>query len=259
MSARPFAIPVLLGLLALGALGGAARARADDPAPPPPPVPAPLPAPAPDPAPTPPSPLEVKLTAPRGGQTSERVIGIAGTVRGFPSDRITLVVNGIPMSVGVDGSGAFHQPQVLSPGLNTIRAVAELDGVAAEDAVAVYAQVPAKDLRVTLTWDTPGTDVDLWLTGPDGEKILYSHREGKAGGTLDTDVTTGFGPEPYTQARLQKGTYRVQAHAYRIERPTRVELTVVRFEGTPEEERSVVRGVLLQTNDVLEVGEFTAP
>ncbi len=150
------------------------------------------------------------------------------------------MVNGIPMSVGVDGNGAFQQPQVLSPGLNTLRAVVKRDGVAAEDSVAVFAQVPAKDLRVTLTWDTPGTDVDLWLTGPDGEKVLYGHRAGKAGGTLDTDVTTGFGPETYTQARLQKGTYRVQAHAYRIERPTRVELTVVRFEGTPDEDRRTV-------------------
>ncbi len=251
MSTRRVRFASCAGLVTLLVLGGSVRARADDPAP------TPAPAPAPDPA--RPLPMEVRLTSPRGGQTSERVISIAGTVRGIQTDRITLVVNGIPMSVGVDGNGAFQQPQVLSPGLNTIRAVAERDAASFEDSVAVYAQVPAKDLRVTLTWDTPGTDVDLWLTGPDGEKILYSHREGKAGGTLDTDVTTGFGPETYTQARLEKGTYRVQAHAYRIERPTRVELTVVRFEGTPEEQRSVVRGVLLQTNDVVEVGEFTAP
>ncbi len=258
MKARPAAMAVLLGVLALVVFGLGALARADDPAPPTP-APAPVPAPAPEPAPTQSPPLEVRLTSPLGGQTSERVIAIAGTVRGLEVDRITLVVNGIPMSVGVDGAGAFRQPQVLSPGLNTIRAVAERGAESFEDSVAVYAQVPAKDLRVTLTWDTPGTDVDLWLTGPDGEKILYSHREGKAGGTLDTDVTTGFGPETYTQARVMKGTYRVQAHAYRIERPTRVELNVVRFEGTPEEERIVVRGVLLQTNDVVEVGEFTVP
>jgi len=244
VNARPVVFVACAGLAALFALGRVGGARAEEPAP--------------DPA-VAPLPIEVHLTSPRGGQTSERVISIAGTVRGLGADRITLVVNGIPMSVAVDGSGAFQQAQVLSPGLNTIRAVAERDAASFEDSVALYAQVPAKDLRVALTWDTPGTDVDLWLTGPDGEKILYSHRQGKTGGTLDTDVTSGFGPETYTQARLTKGTYRVQAHAYRIERPTRVELTVVRFEGTPEEERSVVRGVLLETNDVVEVGEFTTP
>ncbi len=198
--------------------------------------------------------LEVRLEAPRGGMTSERIVTVKGLVAGLNEGRATLVVNGIPLSVAITG-GRFEQPQVLAPGLLTLRAVVTRDGVEATDEVAVFAQVPAKDLRVTLTWDTPGTDVDLWLTGADGEKVFYGNRAGKAGGTLDTDVTTGFGPETYTQARSPKGTLRVQAHAYRIDRPTRVELTTVRFEGTPDEERRTFRAVLLRTGDVVEVGE----
>lgn len=201
-----------------------------------------------------PRPLKVRIESPRGGMTSERIVAVKGLVEGLVDGRATLVVNGIPLSVAV-AAGRFEQPQVLAPGLNTLRAVVSRDGVDASDEVALFAQVPAKDLRVTLTWDTPGTDVDLWLTGPDGEKVFYGNRAGKAGGTLDTDVTTGFGPETYTQARTPKGTLRVQAHAYRIERPTRVELTTVRFEGTPDEERRVFRAVLLRTGDVVEVGE----
>jgi uncharacterized protein YfaP (DUF2135 family) len=86
---------------------------------------------------------------------------------------------------------------------------------------------------------------------------MYSNRQGKAGGTLDTDVTSGFGPETYTQARLRRGTYRVQAHYYGASEPApcRVEVTTVRFEGTPDEERRVFRGVLLEPGDVLEAGE----
>ena len=198
--------------------------------------------------------LEVRLEAPRGGMTSERIVTVKGLVAGLNEGRATLVVNGIPLSVAIT-AGRFEQPQVLAPGLNTLRAVVARDGVEATDEVAVYAQVPAKDLRVTLTWDTPGTDVDLWLTGPDGERVFYGNRAGKAGGTLDTDVTTGFGPETYTQARVPKGTLRVQAHAYRLDRPTRVELTTVRFEGTPDEDRRTFRAVLLRTGDVVEVGE----
>jgi len=200
----------------------------------------------------------ILLTAPLGGQTTERVVTITGRVEHLPVERLTLVVNGIPMSVAVQ-NGTFTQPQVLSPGTNSIRAFAEVGRTTIEDTTSLFASVPSKDLRVTLTWDTTGTDVDLWLTGPDREKILYSHRQGAAGGTLDTDVTTGFGPETYTQARLTRGTYKVEAHAYRIERPTRVEVTVVRYEGTPDEERRTFRGVLLKTNDVLSVGEFTQP
>ena len=199
----------------------------------------------------------VRIESPRGGQTSERVVPVRAAITGFSGRRATLVVNGIPMTVPVE-NGRLESPQVLSPGLNAIRAVVEQDGATAEDSVAVFAQVPAKDLRVTLTWDTPGTDVDMWVTGPDGEKVMYSNRQGKAGGILDTDVTTGWGPETYTQARLQPGTYRVQAHAYRIDVPCRVEMTTVRFEGTGDEERTVFRAVLLKTGDVVEVGEFTS-
>ena len=198
------------------------------------------------------------LTAPLGGQTKDRVVEIKGRIENLSIERLTLVVNGIPMSVAVQ-NGAFTQPQVLSPGTNSIRAFADVAGRTVEDSTSVYAQVPSKDLRVTLTWNTNATDVDLWLTGPDGEKILYSHREGKAGGILDTDVTTGFGPETYTQSRLARGAYRIEAHAYRIDRPTRIDVTVVRFEGTLSEERRTFRGVLLKTNDVLPVGEFTQP
>ena len=201
--------------------------------------------------------LSVHLDAPRGGQTSERVASIQGRVEGFGGARLTLVVNGVPLSVAVEG-GRFVQPQVLSPGANSIRAVVEQAGASAEDSVALYASVPAKDLRVTLTWDTPGTDVDLWVTGPDGEKVMYSNRQGKAGGILDTDVTTGFGPETFTQARALSGTYRVQAHYFRGDVPTRLTVTTVRFEGGPDEERREFHAVLWKTGDVTEVGEFTS-
>lgn len=202
-----------------------------------------------------PEPLSVRIVKPLGGQTSDRVVTIAGSLAGYRGERMTLVVNGIPMSVAVQ-NGRFEQPQVLSPGLNSIRAVATQEGVTAEDQVALFARVPAKDLRVTLTWTTPATDVDLWVTGPDGERVMYSNRQGKAGGVLDTDVTTGFGPETYTQARVSKGTYKVEANAFSITRPTRVEVTTVLHEGTPDEERHVFRAVLLKTKDTVVVGEF---
>jgi uncharacterized protein YfaP (DUF2135 family) len=227
-----------LALLVVGALAVAALAYGDSPPP----------------APAPPSPLSVRIERPLGGQTTERIVSVTGTVAGYRGDRLTLVANGVPMSVAVSG-GRFEQPQVLAPGVNAFRAVVEQDGDSREDSVSVFARVPAKDLRVTLTWDTPRTDVDLWVTGPDGEKVMYNHREGRAGGTLDTDVTTGFGPETFTQARASRGTTRVQAHYYSGDVPTRVVVTTIRGEGTPDEERRVFRAVLWRTGDVVEVGE----
>ena len=205
-------------------------------------------------------PLTIRLDAPRGGQTTERVVRVEGRVAGLEEGRVTLVLNGVAGSVPVQG-GRFGSAQVLAPGWNGIVVEATRDGVTARDECSVYADVPRKDLRITLTWDTPATDIDLWVTGPDGEKILYSHRQGAAGGTLDTDVTTGFGPETYTQADAPPGAYRVEAHYYggSEARPTRVRVTTVLFEGRPEEERQVVDGVLLAPSEVLPVADVHMP
>ncbi len=70
------------------------------------------------------------------------------------------------------------------------------------------------------------------------------------------DGTTGYGPETYTQARALPGTYRVQAHYYSGHPPTRLTVNVVQGEGTPDERRSTLRGVLLKKDDVVQVGEY---
>jgi uncharacterized protein YfaP (DUF2135 family) len=168
---------------------------------------------------------------------------------------LTLVLNGVPLPIAREGE-AFQSEQVLAPGLNTVRVLAEEAGKVLEDSVAVHARVPAKDLRITLTWDTPATDVDLWVTGPDGEKVFYSQRQGALGGTLDTDVTTGYGPETFTLARLTRGPkgWLIQAHYFGGAAPTWVEVHVIEHEGQPDEARRTFRGLLLAVGDILEVG-----
>jgi uncharacterized protein YfaP (DUF2135 family) len=198
----------------------------------------------------------LRILAPLSGQTRERVVTIRGVATDLRSERLTLVLNGVPLSIPRKGQ-EFETRQVLAPGRNSIRVLAEEAGKVIQDSVTLHARVPAKDLRVTLTWDTPRTDVDLWVTGPDGERVMYNHREGKLGGSLDTDVTEGHGPETFTLARLSPGAWRIQAHYYGGAVPTWVEVTVVEHEGEPAETRRVFRGLLLATGDVLEVGEVT--
>ncbi len=200
----------------------------------------------------------IRITSPRGGQTRERVVTIQGEVTGVTSKRLTLVLNGVPLSIPRDGN-KFATQQVLAPGWNAIRVRGGSELRAVEDQVAVFAKVPRKDLRITLTWDTAGTDVDLWVTGPDGEKVNYQNKQGKAGGTLDVDVTSGRGPETYTQARLARGTYRIQAHFYGNGPPTKVEVTLIEGEGTVDERRKTFQGILLRKDDVLEVGQLVVP
>lgn len=207
-----------------------------------------------------PSPLRVVIESPRDGWTDERVVRIAGRVEGLDQGRVAVVLNGIEGTVALQG-GRFGIDQVLAPGWNGIAVEAQSGARRARATRSLFADVPRKDLRITLTWDTGATDIDLHVTGPDGEMIFYSHKQGAAGGSLDTDVTTGFGPETYTQADAPSGTYRVMAHYFgaATAAPTRITVTVVRHEGTPAEVREVHRGVLLAPGEKVPLLDLVVP
>lgn len=108
--------------------------------------------------------------------------------------------------------------------------------------------VPDVALRVTMSWNTDNTDIDLWVTDPNGEKCYYAHRDIASGGQLLADVTQGFGPERFQSPQAARGEYLVQAHYYgnngnRLLAETYVLALVARDLGTPRErvERHVVR------------------
>ena len=204
------------------------------------------------------SPLRVVIESPRDGWTDERVVRIAGRVEGLDRGRVAVVLNGVEGTVALEG-GRFGIDQVLAPGWNGIAVEARDGAHHARATRSLFADVPRKDLRITLTWDTGATDIDLHVTGPDGETIYYSHKQGA--GSLDTDVTTGFGPETYTQADAPSGTYRVMAHYFgaATPAPTRITVTVVQHEGTPAEVREVHRGVLLAPGEKVPLLDLVVP
>ena len=100
------------------------------------------------------------------------------------------------------------------------------------------------DVKVYLTWDTDKSDVDLWVTNPAGEKVFYSHKQGRFGGALYDDVTTGYGPESFTAKAAEAGEYLVQVNYYGIGRSNfseaRGEVVVLLHEGQADEERHVL-------------------
>jgi len=69
-------------------------------------------------------------------------------------------------------------------------------------------------LQVDLMWDTNYTDVDLYVTEPGGETVMYSHRESAQHGRLHEDITSGYGPELYTIARPRPGEYQIALDYY---------------------------------------------
>ena len=60
-------------------------------------------------------------------------------------------------------------------------------------------------LRVVLSWDVDLTDVDLWVTEPNGEKCFYSRNQPRMGGHISPDFTQGYGPEEYVVWRGMSG------------------------------------------------------
>jgi uncharacterized protein YfaP (DUF2135 family) len=50
------------------------------------------------------------------------------------------------------------------------------------------------DLRVVLSWDADNSDMDLWVTDPNGERAYYGNRLTYQGGRMSQDFTGGYGP-----------------------------------------------------------------
>jgi hypothetical protein len=98
---------------------------------------------------------------------------------------------------------------------------------------------PKSDLRVTISWNTDATDIDLWVIEPDGTKVFYGGRS-KTGGVLSADMTQGYGPERYYVPRASRGEYTIIVHYFRanpnlLGGETHVDVTVTRHAGSPEE------------------------
>ena len=118
------------------------------------------------------------------------------------------------------------------------------------------------DIRVVLSWDMDNTDMDLWVTAPDGEAAYYGHRQTRIGGRMSSDCTQGYGPEEFMLKKAIPGVYRVEVNYYGHSRQTiagevTMIVTVISKFGTPQqkEEKSTLR--LKNTKDKILVAEFS--
>jgi tetratricopeptide (TPR) repeat protein len=117
---------------------------------------------------------------------------------------------------------------------------------------------PKSDLRVTISWNTDATDVDLWVIEPDGTKCFYQHARTKNGGELSQDQTQGYGPERYQVKAAQPGVYTVLVHYYRpnpnlLGGETHVNVSVARQAGTAQEQVERHTVILKKHNQQVEV------
>ena len=70
------------------------------------------------------------------------------------------------------------------------------------------------DMRAVLSWDADNTDIDLWVTDPNNEKVYYGNRLGYQGGAMSRDFIGGYGPEEFSLRNAKPGKYKVQAQFY---------------------------------------------
>ena len=117
------------------------------------------------------------------------------------------------------------------------------------------------DLRAVLTWDADNTDIDLWVTDPNGERAFYGNRLTYQGGRMSLDFTGGYGPEEFSLKHAKPGKYKVEAQFYGnrqqiVAGATTLGLKLATNFGTPKQKEQSVTLRLRDRGETVMVGEF---
>lgn len=117
------------------------------------------------------------------------------------------------------------------------------------------------DLRVVLNWDADNTDMDLWVTDPNGECAYYGNRLTHQGGRMSNDLTAGYGPEEFMLKKAIPGTYTVEANYYGsqqqlISGSVTLRLALITDFGKPKAKPQSVILRLEERQKTVLVGEF---
>lgn len=229
---------------------------------------------------------------PEEGVVTDRTITISGRFHSgsVKVEKITIYVGDTPYTANVTadsgGSGSFSIPVSLKAGMNKLNfksegynarnqriglptmAYYDKDGDGLPDPHRSHESHSAERVMkyqiklnaglavmlATLTWNT-ATDVDLYVTDPTGATSWYGGHTTPSGGTLDHDVTSGFGPEHFTlldSNTIQWGQpYTVRVHYYSDRAdaehpvPTSYQVTIDLYEGTPHATSRTYTGTLV--------------
>ena len=199
---------------------------------------------------------------------TDRVVLIKGKISNPQLSNALMIVDNDPdqtFDLNLNG-GAFSQPLALNGSSqevqHSVKVIATSGAFVATQTMSFSSQVPVVALRATLTWDTSGTDVDFWITDPNGEKCYYANRTTASGLTLDFDDTNGFGPENITTTSIIPGNYVVQVHYYSdhnsdIAIPSNCVVVIRKDETDPNQPPYTYYGSLNDTGDIWNVTTLT--
>lgn len=126
----------------------------------------------------------------------------------------------------------------------------------------IIADLPV-DMRVVINWNAQNTDIDLWVTDPNGEKCFYSNPATAIGGRLSNDFTGGYGPEQFLLKKAAKGKYKVEVDFYSdssltLAGPAAVLAEIYTYYSTGRQERKLTTIYLDRDKERnILIGEFT--
>jgi len=176
-------------------------------------------------------------------------------------DVATLVVNGNAMPVRINEDGTFARPYSFGAGSNSVEAFSSEERSRVQFHQSANGQ-PASRLRILLSWDTNGTDLDLHVITPSGQHAWYGERVINSG-AIDIDVTDGYGPEIFASPAPEKGLYQVYVNFYGggddDNTLTIARLTIVSNEGTPSERRQEFTIPMRFSGELLLAQQFMYP
>ncbi|RDZ28616.1 VIT domain-containing protein [Lysobacter silvisoli] len=117
------------------------------------------------------------------------------------------------------------------------------------------------DLRAVLSWDSDNSDMDLWVTDPNGERCFYQHKLTYQGGRISDDFTGGYGPEEFMLRQAKPGKYKVEANFFGdrqqlVTGATTLQLWLSTGFGTPNQRDQRVTLRLKERSETVFVGEF---
>ena len=101
------------------------------------------------------------------------------------------------------------------------------------------------NIRVVINWNKNDTDIDLWVTDPNGEKCFYSHRRTSIGGRISNDFTRGYGPEQFMLKKAINGKYKIETNFFgerqlTLSGPTTIMGEIFLYYSDGREERQVI-------------------
>ena len=190
---------------------------------------------------------------------------IAGNPKNIDQDGqpLNLVVNGVSMPLKTDG-GEFERPYAFGYGSNSVEILSpQGKSLVRTQFYEAYSEKTSPKLRILLSWDSDGSDVDLHVVTPDGEHCYYGNRALNNGGALDVDVTTGYGPEIFSMPSILPGTYLVYVNYYGgyqdNDQLTAGKVSVITGDGTPDEKVQTLTVPLRHPGDLTLVHSFSYP